>query len=89
MNRKHRRTLARIFAQPTPADLPWADITGLVAVLEGEVQQRSGSRVAFVLGGRVAVIHSPHPERQTPRSRVHAVRDLLEAAGIRPEPEEE
>jgi hypothetical protein len=87
VNRKHRRTLSRIFAQPTPADIPWADITGLIVALGGELRQRSGSRVAFALAGCLAVIHSPQPERQTPQSRERAVRDLLEAAGIRPDEE--
>jgi hypothetical protein len=30
MNSRHRRTLGRIFAEPTPADLRWRDIEALL-----------------------------------------------------------
>lgn len=84
MNSRHHKTLDLIFAEPAPADLRWADIEGLVRALDAEVSEGAGSRVRVALGGVRAVFHRPHPSPETKRSAVRAVRDFLDAAGIRP-----
>jgi hypothetical protein len=84
VNARQRRTLRRIFDQPTPADIPWADIVGLFLALEATVTQGRGSRVRVELNGVRAVFHEPHPQRHTLRDAVRSVRDFLESAGIEP-----
>jgi HicA toxin of bacterial toxin-antitoxin, len=87
VNSHHRRTLARIFAEPTRADLRWRDIEAVLRAAGAEVSEGAGSRVRVALGGVRAVFHRPHPGPETSRGLVRAVRDFLAAAGVRPERE--
>ena len=87
MNSRHRRTLGRIFEEPTPADLRWRDIEAVLRAAGAEVSEGAGSRVRVALGGARAVFHRPHPRPETRRGLVRAVRDFLVAAGVRPEKE--
>jgi HicA-like toxin of HicAB toxin-antitoxin system len=87
MNSRHRRTLGRIFAEPTPADLRRRDIEAVLRAAGAEVSEGAGSRVRGALRGVRAVFHRLHPGPETRRGVVRAVRDLLAAAGIRPEKE--
>jgi hypothetical protein len=87
MHGRHRRTLARIFAEPAPADLRWSDIESLLRAAGAEISEGSGSRVRVALGGARAVFHRPHPSPDVKRGLARAVRDFLEAAGVRPERE--
>jgi hypothetical protein len=85
MNSRHRRTLARIFAEPTPADLRWSEIEALLRGTGAEICEGAGSRVRVALGGVRAVFHRPHPGPDTRRGLVRAVRDFLMAAGVAPD----
>jgi hypothetical protein len=85
MNRRHRRTLDRIFAEPTPADLRWSEIETLLRAVGAEISEGAGSRVRIALGGVRAVFHRPHPSPETRRGLVRAVQDFLAAAGVEPE----
>lgn len=84
MNSAHRKTLSALFVRPTRADIRWPEIEALVRALDGEVIERAGSRVAFVLNGVVAVFHRPHPRPETRKGAVEAVRQFLTNAGIVP-----
>ena len=84
MHGRHRRTLARIFAQPVPSDLRWSDIESLLRATGAEISEGSGSRVRVALGGVRAVFHRPHPMPAVKRGAVRAVRDFLLAAGVQP-----
>jgi hypothetical protein len=84
MNSRQRRTLARIFEEPPPADLRWGDIEALLGALGAEVGEGAGSRIRIALHGVRAVLHRPHPRPETKRNTVRAVRDFLAAAGIDP-----
>ncbi len=81
MNRKHRRILEAIFAEPTRANIRWDDVVALMEALGAEVTQGSGSRVRFALNGRRATFHEPHPEKEVGRRTVADVREFLEEAG--------
>ncbi|HEV7996865.1 MAG TPA: type II toxin-antitoxin system HicA family toxin [Stellaceae bacterium] len=87
MNRRRRRTLGRIFAEPTPADLRWSEIEALLRAAGAEISEGAGNRVRVALGGVRAVFHRPHPGPETRRGSVRAVRDFLAAAGMEPEEE--
>ena len=84
MNRTHRKTLARVFAEPTPANLRWGEVERLFHALGAELSEGAGSRIRVALNGVRAVFHRPHPQPDVKRSTVRAVRDFLAAAGIEP-----
>lgn len=85
MNSSQRRVLARLFAEPVPADVRWSEIESLLAALGCEISEGSGSRVRVALKGVRAVFHRPHPRPEAKRSSVRAVRDFLVAAGFKAE----
>lgn len=82
MNSQHRGTLRAIFSQPVPANLEWRRIEALFLALGAKMAKGSGSRVAFVLNGRRADFHRPHPGKEAKRYQVRAAREFLEAAGV-------
>jgi hypothetical protein len=84
VNSRHRATLERIFAEPTPADLRWAEVEALLLALGAIVTEGAGSRVRVTLGARRAVFHRPHPKPQASRGLVRAVRLFLVQAGVEP-----
>lgn len=79
-----RTTLVAIFARPTRSDIRWVEIETLVRGAGGEVLEREGRRVAFVLNGVRAVFHRPHPQPTTQKGAVEAVRRFLMNAGVKP-----
>jgi hypothetical protein len=84
VNRKQRRTLEAIYTHPTPATIFWSDIVSLFLAVGATVTQGRGSRVRVTLNGVRAVFHEPHPEKESPKGMVEAVRVFLETAGIEP-----
>ena len=80
--RKHRRTLDRIFEEPTRSDVRWSDVEGLFRALGAELSEGKGSRVRVHLHGVRAVFHRPHPRPETDRGALKSVRRLLTEAGI-------
>lgn len=84
MNAKYQRTLQRVFADPTPANIKWRDIETMLTSLGATISEGNGSRVRIELNGVAAVFHRPHPKPDSKRYAVRNVRDFLTAAGIRP-----
>ena len=84
VNAKHRKTLAALFARPTLASIPFAEIEALMKSLGGTVVAREGSRVKIELKGEQWRCHRPHPGKEAKRYQVEEVRELLERLGIRP-----
>ena len=84
MQKKHRKTLEAIYAQPVRANIPWKDVEGLLIALEAEVSEGKGSRVRVALNDVRAVFHRPHPQKETDKGAVKSVRRFLEEAGIKP-----
>ena len=85
MNKKQRQTLTAIFASPVRSDIKWTDIETLFKALGADISQGKGSRVRISLNGIKAVFHEPHPEKETNKAAVKAVREFLTNAGIKPE----
>ena len=79
MNR-HQRTLAAIFQRQ--ASIPWADIENMLLNIGAEITEGRGSRVRIALNGVRAVFHRPHPQKETDRGAVAAMRRFLTEAGI-------
>jgi hypothetical protein len=81
---KHRSTLEAIFAEPVRANVLWSDVEALFRHLGAEVASGRGSRVRVALNGRRAVFHRPHPQKETDKGALRAVRRFLTQAGITP-----
>lgn len=84
MNRKHRKTLDRIFERPERSDITWVDIESLFDALGAGISEGRGSRVRVYLNGVRAVFHRPHPHRETDKGAVKSVRRFLKEARIKP-----
>lgn len=74
MRRRYWRTLERLRATPTPADVRWAEIESLLVAMGVTLVERAGSRVQLVKGSDSIVVHKPHPR---PETRRDTVRDIL------------
>lgn len=85
MNKKQRQTLKAVFSLPVRSDIKWTSIENLFKALGAEVSQGKGSRVRVSLNGVKAVFHEPHPERETDKGAVKAVKEFLMNADINPE----
>lgn len=84
MGRKHRRTLAAIFAEPVRANINWSDVEALLAACGADISEGEGSRVRIALHGVRAVFHRPHPRKEAGRGAVRSVRRFLTEAGVTP-----
>lgn len=84
MNTRQRRTLERVFEQPTRSDVAWTDVEALFRALGAELSEGNGSRVRVALNGVRAVFHRPHPEKETDRGALVSVRRFVENAGVKP-----
>ncbi|HRK71862.1 MAG TPA: type II toxin-antitoxin system HicA family toxin [Micropepsaceae bacterium] len=84
MSAKARRTLEAIFADPVRANVRWRDIEALLASIGAEISEGAGSRVRVRLNGMDAVFHRPHPQPDTDKGALKAVRRFLMTAGIKP-----
>ena len=83
MNKKHRKTLEAIYADPVRANILWKDVESLFLALGAEISEGSGSRVRVALNDVRAVFHRPHPRKETNKGAVKSVRRFLQEAGIR------
>ena len=81
MRRRHRRTLERMRATPTPADIRWEEIEALLRALGVDLIERAGSRVQLVKGAESMVVHRPHPQPTTRRDTVRDIAKFIERAG--------
>lgn len=84
MNAKQRKTLAAVFARPTSASIPFADIESLIKALGGAISEREGSRVKIELKSEIWRCHRPHPGKEAKRYQVEEARELLERVGVKP-----
>ena len=65
-------------------DVKWIDIESLFIALEAELSEGRGSRVRVYLKGVRAVFHRPHPEKETDKGALKAIRRFLSEAGVNP-----
>jgi hypothetical protein len=84
MNKAQQATLNDLFTRPTRSNIRWSAIESLIRALGGEVMERAGSRVAARLNGVTAVFHRPHPQPETKKGAVDAVRQFPINAGVKP-----
>jgi HicA toxin of bacterial toxin-antitoxin, len=84
VNSRNRRTLERIFDDPVRPDVRWTEIEALLIALGSRISEGRGSRVRVSLNGADAVFHRPHPQPDTDKGALKAVRRFLESAGVKP-----
>ncbi|MEW6752891.1 MAG: type II toxin-antitoxin system HicA family toxin [Candidatus Latescibacterota bacterium] len=82
MDRRHRRTLEAVSAQPVSGTIRWDEVEALLGALGALVEERAGSRVAVLLNDRVAVFHRPHPRPEMDKAAVRDLRRFLHNAGV-------
>lgn len=82
MNRKHRETLAAVFAEPISGSIAWRDIEAMLKAMGAEVSEGQGSRIRISLGGTRAVFHRPHPRKETDKGALRSLRRFLLQAGV-------
>jgi hypothetical protein len=82
VRKKHRKTLNDIFTTPVKANIVWRDIESLLIALGAEIKEGSGSRLRIKLNNAWAVFHRPHPQKETDKGAVKAMREFLEKAGV-------
>lgn len=80
----HLRTSHAVFEEPVSSDVKWIDIESLLIALEAELSEGRGSRVRVHLEGLRAVFHRPHPEEETGKGALKAMRRFLTEAGVNP-----
>ena len=66
MNKRQRRTLARIFERPTRSDVRWDELSSLMRTLGAEEQEGAGSRVRFVFADGFAILAAPAAPETSP-----------------------
>jgi len=84
MKRRHERTLEAVYAKPSSASLRFDDFRSLMVALEAQVLEREGSRVAFILMGKVLVMHRPHPSPEMDKGAVDDARKFLVLCSVKP-----
>jgi hypothetical protein len=77
MNKKQQKTLSRINAKPTRADITWDEIQSFFKAIGAEIHKGEGSKVQIVLNLRVLRLHTPHPQKDLKKYAVEAIRDFL------------
>ncbi|MEI6214830.1 MAG: type II toxin-antitoxin system HicA family toxin [Desulfuromonadales bacterium] len=82
MNSRNKKTLEAIFSDPVNGAVQWRLIETLLISFGAVMVKGNGSRVSFLLRGRRADFHRPHPGKEALRYRVRAVRDFLIKVGI-------
>lgn len=84
MSRKHRKTFEAIFAEPTRANILWADAVAAMRSKGVLVEPSGGSRFRLAANGRVMIVHRPHPGSEMYKSLVERVRHFCDRAGLWP-----
>ena len=84
MNKRHRKTLEAVFADPVNGNIEWRRIESLFIALGAQCVEGKGSRVSFMLNGVRADFHRPHPGKEALRYRVRDAREFLRRAGVKP-----
>jgi hypothetical protein len=83
LNRKHVKTLEKIYKDPVSSNVLWKDIENLLNALGAEISEGRGSRVRIYLNSIRAIFHRPHPQKETDKGALKSMRRFLETAGVK------
>lgn len=84
MNKRHKRTLDAIFAQPISGNIKWRDVESLLKNLGAVLTERAGSRVSVSLKNKIIVFHRPHPSPNMDKGAIRDLRRFLQSVRITP-----
>ena len=84
MQRKHRKTLERIYEDPLRSSILWKDVESMLQAMGAEISEGSGSRVRISYRDMRAVFHRPHPRKEASKGAVKSIRRFLNEAGVKP-----
>ena len=56
----------------------------MLKAVGAEITEGEGSRVRIALNGVRAVLHRPHPQKETEKGAVRSIRRFLTEAGVTP-----
>ena len=84
MNKKHQKTLKKIFETPTRSDIKWSEVQSLLSACNADITEGKGSRLRVALNDRFLNLHKPHPQKEMKKYAVELVRDFLINAGVKP-----
>jgi len=84
MNRKYRKTLIAIFADPINGNMEWREIESLLVAIGCRVLEGSGSTVTFEKDGLRVTFHRPPPDKAALRYRVKDARNFLIELKVKP-----
>lgn len=86
LSSKHRKTLLDIWKAPPLANLKWTRVEALIKAAGGKIDQGNGSRVRFVIDGRVGRFHTPHKNGvNTDKGAVSSLKKYLTDCDITPD----
>ncbi len=81
---KARVTLERLFEQPPPTDLPWADVLNMLRTFGVDVRQQGDVRIALCREEHVMIVSRPLPEPLAVRATVQDLAAFLKTVGMKP-----
>ncbi|HPO57430.1 MAG TPA: hypothetical protein PLV53_01160 [Anaerolineaceae bacterium] len=84
LNKKHLRTLEKLFSKPDSSSIPFEDFEALCVALGAVIRKTGGSMVGIRLNGIYAVFHAPHPGRYIYVTDLKRIRRFLINAGVQP-----
>jgi hypothetical protein len=81
---KHQKSIERLCAKPTPADIKWSELKGVLEHLGYKMLKGSGSRRKFFHAGMdlLIICHEPHPSPDVDKGCVDDVYDHLKENGL-------
>ena len=84
-NSRQRKTLERIYGEPTRSDVTWSEVRALLEACGATVKEGRGSRVRIQAGTCMLNMHTPHPQKEMKKYMVELVREFLAKIGVGPE----
>ena len=84
MNKRQRKTLEIVFADPLNGNLEWRHVESPLMAVGCRRIEGSGSAVSFEKDGIKVRFHRPHPQREALRYRVADARLFLQTIGVTP-----
>jgi predicted RNA binding protein YcfA (HicA-like mRNA interferase family) len=81
---KHAKALAKLCALPTPPNIKWDELRGVLEHLGYKLLKNTGSRRKFYHAEKDALIicHEPHPSPNVDKGCINDIVEHLKAHGL-------
>jgi hypothetical protein len=83
LNSHHRRTVEKIFAHPTSANIEWREVEALLAEI-GSVESEGNGKLHITVGSEPEVVLAPHHGKDASVQTIVELRGLLTRVGLAP-----